>query len=876
MIICRRFVHLSSTKLENAKHSFELLDRLAKSAASSNNDNFNESIQKVSDSSHLDPLNTVLARWKNEFLKAPGNTLNPRKVLEKIDKWKGLVDSISVTNSLKRNIQEHLEELLRPDVKSYMHIIQAVGSSIDEHSHQRTEEKMNKVYFIDALLKRLIEESKTDISIQPNVSSFSTVMNAWAKTNSHSNNTNNAKHERRGISSSSKKVEELLLCMDKLNTKGWPNLQPNVVIYNILLNAYAKEGKVRKIEDILQRMIRLKIPGVSPDSISYSTLLSAYAKSGTHVEAKKAESLLHQMLELYNHGMENAKPNVISFSNVMQCYSQLGNGEKAEEWLRRLKDLYHCHQDPDWEPDLGIYNTVVQAWVLSGQPAKAEQFLRQMMVIDNENIRNDRISENDPTHFVEPNCQTFNIVLSAWAKIGEAERAEAILMEMHKLHVENAFDTRPTVVTYNTVLDSYAQKTNRVINANRKNFNSKNKKIKKVDRINQGEDAPWNRAEAILNHMIDLSREGDLSVKPTARTWNTVINVCAKAGKINKAEKILEQFISFSTPSETGIRETVDDATPSVRTWNTLLSGCVMKGDVRKAKYFWLRMKSNGIEPDIVSYNTLLNCHVHSSKRKTTAKKISLQEAVESIFRRLRHDPNVTPNHITYLAVVNFWTNQGIPERAELFILNMARASQQSAQNEDLNARHNNVPAPSRSLFHYVLTSWGEHGKPKIAEELLLKMAELSDDHGFDVRPTTETYNRLLNCWAKSMKLESGERAEVILREMEELVKLGDDEATPDICSYNSVLNAWSNSSDAAALTRIDNLILEMLLKGNINLLPDSFSYGTWLKAIASCDEMEKKQRVEEVIKTMNIHNFRPNEYIRQKIQNLSMTKKKI
>ena len=515
MIMYRRFVHFSSAKLGNARQSFDVLDRLAKSAGSYNNDNFNGFIQEDSENTSIDPLNTVLARWKDEFLRSPNATLNPRKVLEKVEEWKGLVDSVGVTNSLQGHLQHRLEILLRPDAKSYMHIIQAVATSIDEHGRHQKQENQNKVYFVDALLKHLIRESKTDFSVQPNFSSFSTVMNAWAKTNSYSNNTNNVKNEGKGTFMSSKKVEELLRCMEKLHEEGWPNLQPNVVIYNILLNVWAKGGEVKKIEDTLQRMIRLEI-GVSPDSISYSTLLSAYAKLGTPEAALKADSLLHQMIELFNLGMESAKPNVISFSNVTQCHAQLGNGEKSEEWLRKLQDLYHAHQDPDWKPDLAIYNTVVQSWAISGQPQKAEDFLHTM-VMDDETVKNDRKSPNDLDQSVQPNSQTFNIVLSAWAKTGEAERAEAILMEMHKLHVENDFDTRPTVVSYNTVLDSYAQKTNRIVNANKKNKN-KNKHIKND---HQGEDAPWIRAEAILNHMIDLCRGGDHSLKPTARTWNT-------------------------------------------------------------------------------------------------------------------------------------------------------------------------------------------------------------------------------------------------------------------------------------------------------------------------------------------------------------------
>eukprot|EP00536_Pseudo-nitzschia_multiseries_P003051 jgi/Psemu1/236339/estExt_Genewise1.C_430120 len=396
--------------------------------------------------------------------------------------------------------------------------------------------------------------------------------------------------------------------------------------------------------------------------------------------------------------------------------------------------------------------------------------------------------------------------------------------------------------------------------ANQKNLGSSS---------HQGEESPWNRAEAILNHMIDLFQAGDVGVKPTTQTWNTVINVCAKEGKIEQAEQVLDRMACFLSTSTEGGSGSEQGAVPSVRTWNTLLSSCMAKSDIRKAKQFWSRMKENGVQPDVVSYNTLLNCYARSRNKRTRANNIEIQNDVESIFQKLRHDPTVIMNHITYLAIVNFWVNQKNPKKAELFLLDMARESQDSVHIDKLNKNRNDAIAPNRNLFHYVLTSWGEYKKPKNAEELLLKMAKLSEDYKFDLRPTTETYNRLLNCWAKSMKIESGERAEVILREMEALGNLGDKDANPDIYSYNSVLNAWANSGDAAALTRIDKLILEMILTGNPRLLPDSFSYGTWLKAISS-SASDKDQRVREVIKTMKIHNFQPNDYILQKIRSLS------
>jgi len=343
-----------------------------------------------------------------------------------------------------------------------------------------------------------------------------------------------------------------------------------------------------------------------------------------------------------------------------------------------------------------------------------------------------------------------------------------------------------------------------------------------------------------------------------------VINVCAKGGKIDKAERILDRLISLSTSSG-GTEEAL---TPSIRTWNTLLSGCMIQGDARRAKHFWRRMKESGIQPDIVSYNTLLNCYVRSFNTitKRVGNKTKTQD-VEYIFNELRHDQNVLANYITYLAMVNFWVNQRKPKRAELFLVKIAEEYRES--NNDIKMHKNVIVPPNLTLFNKVMTGWLRHKEPKQAEKLLLKMAELSD-YGFDVRPTTETYNRLLSCWAKSMRLESGERAEVILREMERLVSAGDEEVTPDLYSYNSILDAWSNSGDATALTRIDKLVLEMLLKGKPSLLPDSISYGTWLKTIASSGEADKERRVKEVVKTMNIHNFSPNEYIRQRILSLS------
>merc|ERR1712166_456651 len=128
------------------------------------------------------------------------------------------------------------------------------------------------------------------------------------------------------------------------------------------------------------------------------------------------------------------------------------------------------------------------------------------------------------------------------------------------------------------------------------------------------------------------------------------------------------------------------------------------------------------------------------------------QDDVDIILDELRHDHNFIANHITYLAMVNFWINQGKPKKAELFLVKMAEEHQQSNNNTKI--YNNEILPPDRTLFHKIMFGWVRHKEPKEAEKLLLKMVELSDN-GFDIRPNTETYNRLLSCWAKSMKFES-------------------------------------------------------------------------------------------------------------------------
>ena len=705
----------------------------------------------------FNPLNDVIYNWKTAILERETLIL-PSKILAQIEAWRS-------------------KSSFTADFKTYTMVIEAAASYKKNHSEG--------VLLAQKILDWMLSKSNTHTMVRPTTVTFSLVMNAWATS---------------GRPDAPRRVKDLLECLNRLHNEGWPNMQPNIIIYNILLNAYARSGKAEQARNLLEKL--QKHGPINPDLTSFTTVLHAYARSGQPDAGSKAEKLLMYMQKLYSEGNVSVKPTVLSFTCVIGCWASHGNGEKAEELLKILEMFYKETNDADLRPDVACYNTVLQAWANANQPEQAERLLQRMYLED---------------ICPQPGEASFNIVISAWAKCGAADQAEAILTRMHELSRgrEEQLHCRPSVVTYNTVLDSWA-------------------KSKRKD--------AWTRAEAILHHMEQLSQAGENNVKPNVRTWNTVLNCMAKAGKVEEAHRFMQRF------SDAWQKRLVEGP-PNVRTWNTLLAACAAKGDLNSAKKVFERMKAT-CPPDIVSYNTLLKCCEQSQIQEAGAN-------ADLVFRQLLLDKTVSPNRISYLTLLLAWIKSGDLNKAEEILLE---------------ASSKRPPESDREHFHQVLTAWSEAKSPKRAEALLLKMVELYEA-GIDIKPNVNTYNRVLDCWAKSQIKESGERADTILRHMENMAQAGDADAKPNKISYNSVLNAWANSRDPTAVTRAEHLVLEMILKGDPDLIPDDITYGTWLKTIAMSNEDDKERRARGILKTMKIHKLEPSNNMKDKIASLSAQK---
>jgi pentatricopeptide repeat protein len=116
-------------------------------------------------------------------------------------------------------------------------------------------------------------------------------------------------------------------------------VEPDLVTYNSVINAWSKSGlrdAGEKSQVLLQRMEEL---GLKPDTISFNAAISAWANSNDSSAGQRAELLLQKMSKLGEAGHVDAKPNTTSFNSAIAAWTNSRSAfaaNKAEAILRRM------------------------------------------------------------------------------------------------------------------------------------------------------------------------------------------------------------------------------------------------------------------------------------------------------------------------------------------------------------------------------------------------------------------------------------------------------------------------------------------------------------------------------------------------------------
>jgi pentatricopeptide repeat protein len=289
---------------------------------------------------------------------------------------------------------------------------------------------MANVGLADQILERALQENKASFPVLVvDTIVISSAMNAWVKSIQGNNPTKDQ--------AAAARVEELF---HLILAHG---LDPDVVAYTLVLQAWAKVGRMDRVDFWWDAMAD-NDQDIRPTAQTIQALLLAMCndKNSTVAAVHEAETFLIQLSKNKN---EEEEPLVttLHWNIVLDAHVKLGNLRRAEELLMRLS-----------EATVVSYCTVMNGWARQGNPQRVEAIMERMLDAG-----------------ISLQTMVYNTLLLAWSrvksandnKVEAAKRAMWILQQMQREQQQSTSTTctttsttGPDIITYNTVLQCFA------------------------------------------------------------------------------------------------------------------------------------------------------------------------------------------------------------------------------------------------------------------------------------------------------------------------------------------------------------------------------------------------------------------------------------
>ena len=303
-------------------------------------------------------------------------------------------------------------------------------------------------------------------------------------------------------------------------------------------------------------------------------------------------------------------------------------------------------------------------------------------------------------------------------------------------------------------------------------------------------------------------------IQPDEVTYGSILHALAQVGMAREAERILDSI------------EEEADVLPSLTVYNTVLNALANSDErsaPRRAELLLDRMtslyssgKNLEIEPDTVSLSTVMSCHARSKSRKGAERAEELLN--RSIESYVTHgNAKMKPDSIIFNCAILAW----------------AYCSGTIGEIQDESGK-TIIPAER-------------------AELLLHKLIEMRDNGTLEIAPMAQTYNLVLDSWAKSNRREAAERA---LRLMREMPGAG---VKPDECSYNSVLHAISKQTDLSWVAKAEELFEEVLaLSASGQMTISDMTYSVMINVYGKSIDSDGPQKAVRMLREMKKKGIQP------------------
>ncbi|KAJ8558226.1 hypothetical protein K7X08_004992 [Anisodus acutangulus] len=412
------------------------------------------------------------------------------------------------------------------------------------------------------------------------------------------------------------------LCLTNRICDGFKLLQvmkirgitPNTVIYNTLIHALCKNGKVGRARSLMREL-------VEPSDVTFNILISAYCREGSLVQA---------LVMLEKSFSKGYIPDVITVTKVVELLCNHGRASEAVDVLERGGVV-----------DVVAYNTLINGFCRLGKVKVGCRLLKEMELkgcLPNADTYNGLISGLCDSKMLDLaldmfnemkrvginwNLVTYDTLIHGLCLGGRVEDGLKIMDLLEDDKGASTFHSSP----YNGVIYGF-YKENRLKEALAFLRKMENLFPRAVDRsvriLGLCENGSIDEARRVYDQMVgegvmpsalvyanlvsgycskgcvreafelmnEMIGRGYL---PVASTLNALIILLCKQGKVGKASKLMEDIIGRGC--------LLDSAS-----YSPFIDAFCSNGDFHKAFVFFLQMVEKGIIPDYYSWDTLLMC----------------------------------------------------------------------------------------------------------------------------------------------------------------------------------------------------------------------------------------------------------------------------
>jgi pentatricopeptide repeat protein len=332
------------------------------------------------------------------------------------------------------------------------------------------------------------------------------------------------------------------------------------VLFNTLLDACVTVRDLDRMGEIFEMMQEFNV-GVS--AVTFGTLIKAFGQAGRLTRC-------HEVWE----DMQSAgiKATIVTYG----CYI---DACIRNEDLTGAGELFELMLVQGVKPNAVVYTSLIRGFAQSKQPIKALELYRRMR-----------------REGIEATCVTFNSILDVVARqLSEPAALQEVMDDMRNASIE------PDLMTYSILLKANCSSGNiggalslfRQIRSHglvfdQVAFNTLLQACSKADQISD--------AEEVFDEMCRLG------ITPSNVTTSILVKMYGKAHMLDKAISI-----SVRMEREYGRK-------PNLFVYTCLIQACVQNKHVRQSWDIFNRMLLAGVEPDAITYGTVIHGCVYLNR----------------------------------------------------------------------------------------------------------------------------------------------------------------------------------------------------------------------------------------------------------------------